>query len=73
MTLLYEIKIFDIVYAATMGGPGGASMVLSLQMYIYAFRKLDFNLASAVATLLTLFTVIVSIWLVRNTIKGEKR
>ena len=55
-----------------MGGPGGASMVLSLQMYFYAFRKLDYNLAAAVATMLTLFTLVVSIWLVRNTIKREK-
>ncbi len=73
MTLLYEIKIFDIVYAATMGGPGGASMVLSLQMYFYAFRRLDFNLASAVATLLTFFTLIVSILLVRQSLKGEEK
>jgi len=73
MTLLYEIKIFDIVYAATLGGPGGSSMVLSLQMYFYAFRKLDFNTASAVATILTIFTLVVSIWLVRNTLKGEER
>ncbi len=73
MTLLYEIKIFDIVYAATLGGPGGASMVLSLQMYFYGFRKLDFNMASAVATLLTFFTLAVGIWLLRNTLKGERR
>ena len=73
MTLLYEIKIFDIVYAATLGGPGGSSMVLSLQMYFYAFRKLDTNMASAVATLLTFFTLIVGLWLVRNNLKGEKR
>lgn len=73
MTLLYEIKIFDIVYAATMGGPGGSSMVLSLQMYFYAFRRLDYNMASAVATLLTSFTVLVSIWLVRRTVKQERQ
>ena len=73
MTILYEIKIFDIVYAATMGGPGGSSMVLSLQMYFYAFRKLDTNLASAVATLLTSFTLIVGLWMVKNSLKGEKR
>jgi multiple sugar transport system permease protein len=73
MTLLYEIKIFDIVYAATLGGPGGSSMVLSLQMYFYGFRKLDTNMASTVATLLTFFTVVVGIWLLRNTLKGEKR
>ncbi len=72
MTVLYEIKIFDIVYSATLGGPGGASMVLSLQMYFYAFRKLDQNMASAVATLLTFFTLLVGIWLVRRNTKGEE-
>jgi multiple sugar transport system permease protein len=72
MTLLYEIKIFDIVYAATMGGPGGSSMVLSLQMYFYAFRRLDYNMASAVATLLTASTLVVSLWLVRTTVRQEK-
>ena len=71
MTLLYEIKIFDIVYTATLGGPGGSSMVLSLQMYFYAFRKLDVNMASAVATVLTLFTLAVGIWLARRNMKGE--
>ncbi len=72
MTLLYEIKIFDVVYAATLGGPGGASMVLSLQMYFYAFRRLDINLASTVATLLTVFTVGIGIWLTRRDLKGEQ-
>ncbi len=72
MTLLYEIKIFDLVYAATLGGPGGSSMVLSLQMYFYGFRKLDINMASAVATLLTFFTLAVGIWLLRNMLRGER-
>ena len=72
MTLLYEIKIFDIVYGATLGGPGGSSMVLSLQMYFYAFRKLDKNMASAVATVLTLFTLIDGIRLTRRNLKVER-
>ncbi len=71
MTLLSEIKSFDIVYAATLGGPGGSSMVLSLQMYFYAFRKLDYNMASTVATVLTVFTLAVGIWLARRNMKGE--
>ena len=72
MTLLYEIKIFDVVYAATLGGPGGSSMVLSLQMYFYAFRRLDINLSSTVATLLTLFTIGIGIWLIRRNLRGEQ-
>ncbi len=66
MTLLWEIKIFDIVFAATGGGPGGSSMVLSLQMYIYAFRALEQNMAATVGVLLGVFTGIVGIWLMRR-------
>ncbi len=66
MTILWELKIFDIVYTATLGGPGGATMVLALQMYFYAFRALQFNHAAAVATLLSLFTFIVGLWFTRT-------
>jgi multiple sugar transport system permease protein len=73
MTLLYEIKIFDIVYAATVGGPGGASMVLSLQMYFAAFRRLDRNAAATVATVLTFFTAAIGIWLARRNLRELNR
>ena len=67
MTILWELKIFDIVYTATLGGPGGSSMVLALQMYFYAFRALQFHRAAAVATLLTALTLVVGVWFVRTT------
>lgn len=72
MTLLWELKIFDIVYVTTAGGPGGASNVMALQMYIYAFRALDFNRAAVVAVILTLFTLLVSIPLVRSVRDDER-
>lgn len=71
MTLLWELKIFDIVYVATMGGPGGSSNVLALQMYTYAFRGFDFGKSSVVAVFLTLFTLMVSIPMARTA--GEKK
>lgn len=61
MSFLWVLKIFDIVYVATMGGPGGASNVLALQMYMYAFRQFNPNSAAVVATFLMLVAVIVSI------------
>ncbi len=69
MTLLYELKIFDIVIAATnvRGGVAGAGDVLALQMYRLGFVNVPFepNLAAAVATLLTFLTLIVTIWTLR--------
>lgn len=61
MTLLWELKVFDIVYVATMGGPGGASNVLALQMYMYGFREWDFGKAAVVAVLITLSTLFAAI------------
>ncbi len=66
MTLLWELKVFDIVYVATMGGPGGASNVLALQMYLYAFRALDFNRSAVVAVILTLSTLAASLALMKS-------
>ena len=61
MTFLWVLKIFDIVYVATMGGPGGASNVLALQMYMYAFREFNTNAAAVVATFLMIIALVVSI------------
>ncbi|AKI98365.1 carbohydrate ABC transporter permease [Kosmotoga pacifica] len=66
MTLLWELKIFDIVYVATMGGPGGASNVLALQMYMYGFREWNFGKAAVVAVLITLSTLIAAIPMIKS-------
>ena len=70
ITLLWNLKLFDIVFAATMGGPGGASNVLALQMFVYAFRHFDFNSAAVVATVLTVLAMIAAIPMVRSAWRG---
>lgn len=72
MTILWELKIFDIVYTATLGGPGGSSMVLALQMYFLAFRALKPNLAAVIATFLTALTLIIGVWFVRSVRRAER-
>jgi len=70
MTILWELKIFDIVYTATLGGPGGSSMVMALQMYFLAFRSLDPNRSAVIATFLTALTLIIGVWFVRSARRG---
>src|SRR5438093_20847 len=67
MTVLWELKLFDIVIGATnsQGGVGGAADVLALQMYRYFFI-IDYNSAAVVATLLTIFTLVVALGLFRR-------
>lgn len=66
MTLLWELKVFDIVYIATMGGPGGSSNVLALQMYLYGFREWDFGKSAVVAVLITAFTLLAAIPMMKS-------
>jgi len=75
MTILYDLKIFDIVYAASYGGPGrpGASTVLAFEMWQTAFifvrNAFRFNEAAVIAVLLTILTFVVTIPMVRYTVR----
>ncbi len=68
LTILWELKIFDIVFAAvgSSGGVGKAGDVLALQMYRYAFEDLRFEAAAVVASLLTILTLVATAWLIRR-------
>jgi multiple sugar transport system permease protein len=66
MSLLWELKIFDIVYVATSGGPGGASSVLAYEMYNEAFYAGNLGSGAAIAVILTLLTFGVAAYLVNR-------
>jgi ABC-type sugar transport system permease subunit len=48
--------VFNYVYVMTSGGPGNATMVTELYIYLTAFRYNQMNLASATAVLLLVVT-----------------
>jgi multiple sugar transport system permease protein len=66
LTILWELKIFDIVYVATRGGPGGASSVLAYDMYNEAFQANNLGAGAAIAVILTLMTFGVAAYLVNR-------
>jgi multiple sugar transport system permease protein len=70
LTLLWELKIFDIVYVVTQGGPGGASSVLAFDMYSEAFQGNNLPTGAAIAVLLTLMTFGVAAYLVNRMSKS---
>jgi multiple sugar transport system permease protein len=72
MTILWDLKIFDIVYASTQGGPGGASTVLALLMYEYFARLMNYSMSATVATILTIITIPIVILWIRAAIRGER-
>jgi multiple sugar transport system permease protein len=70
LSILWELKIFDIVYVATRGGPGGASSVLAFDMYNEAFRANNLGTGAAIAVILTLMTFGVAAYLVNRMSKA---
>lgn len=61
VTVIAALAAFDIVYVSTAGGPGNATAVPGIQIYILAFTQQRIGLASALAVMLMMLVVIVII------------
>ena len=59
VTVIAALATFDIVYVATAGGPGNATSVPGLQIYILAFAQRNIGLASALAVMLMILVVVI--------------
>lgn len=54
------LKLFDMVFTLTRGGPGSATELISLMIQRVGFRGFDQGLASAQAVILLIITIILS-------------
>ncbi|KJF67713.1 MULTISPECIES: carbohydrate ABC transporter permease [Rhizobium] len=61
LQLILQLKIFDQIYLLSGGGPFNSSFVLLLKVYREAFQMNNGGYASAVATVLFLLIVVVSV------------
>jgi raffinose/stachyose/melibiose transport system permease protein len=59
VTVIAALAAFDIVYVTTGGGPGGATAVPGIQIYILAFLERQVGLASALAVVLVVLVLLV--------------
>jgi raffinose/stachyose/melibiose transport system permease protein len=59
VTVIAALAAFDIVYVTTGGGPGGATAVPGIQIYIVAFLERQVGLASALAVVLMILVLLV--------------
>jgi alpha-glucoside transport system permease protein len=60
------IKLFDLIYVMTAGGPGAASRVIAFSMYQEAFPAGQFGYGAAIAVIMLLLLVPVMIFNVRR-------
>jgi multiple sugar transport system permease protein len=54
---MLAIRVFDLIYVLTAGGPGTATTTLVWQTYLTTFDSLDFGLGNAYAYTLSLITL----------------
>lgn len=59
------IRIFDIIYIITGGGPGTASTTIAFAAYRVAFDQLNFGVGNAYAYVIFLLTITLSVFYVR--------
>jgi putative chitobiose transport system permease protein len=65
VSLINSLKIFAEVYVMTRGGPAGATDVLNYHMYITSFDYLEMGYAAAMAVILLLVTLALSMFTMR--------
>ena len=54
------LRIFDIVYGITGGGPGNATSTLLYQAYRYLFGDMNFGMGAAMSTIITVLILLIS-------------
>lgn len=54
------IKVFDIIYAMTRGGPANGTQTISYYAYVTAFSEQNYGLGSAIALIVLLIVLVLS-------------
>jgi raffinose/stachyose/melibiose transport system permease protein len=67
LILTGSLTYFDVIFVMTGGGPGYATRILPLQMYITAFQDAQIGYGSAIAVILAVAGLILSLILLRIT------
>ena len=61
LTIIGSLKVFDLIYSMTFGGPGQATQVLASWSYFQAFNTRNFGMGMAVAVVLLFITLLIVI------------
>jgi raffinose/stachyose/melibiose transport system permease protein len=58
VSMIAALRVFDLVFVTTRGGPSNATIVMALEIYRRAFQLREAGLAAAAATLLVLLILV---------------
>jgi multiple sugar transport system permease protein len=70
VTIIGSMRVFDTIKLMTDGGPEGSTMVMVYYIYHQAFRMFDTGFASALAVVLFLIVLLLTViqWVTRKRI-----
>lgn len=71
LMLVGSLTYFDLIFVLTQGGPGSATRILPLDMYITGFRNYDMGGASVIAVILVAVGLTLSLLL--NKVSGSSK
>ena len=66
LDFIWTLQSFNVIWMLTGGGPVNSTEMLSIYIYKLAFQKLDYCMASSVATVLLVVCVFIAIFYVRQ-------
>ena len=71
LMIVGSLTYFDLVYVMTQGGPGNATRILPLDMYLKVFKSYDMGGASVVGVIILAMGIIISLLL--NKLSGSDK
>ena len=71
LMIVGSLTYFDLIFVMTAGGPGNATRVLPLDMYLNGFRSYNMGAASVIGVILVVLGLGIS-WLL-NTMSGSSK
>jgi multiple sugar transport system permease protein len=69
--LVYTLKVFDVIYLVTMGGPGNATQTLSIWAYVLSFTNFAFGQGAALGNVLILIALVFAVFYLRTIRRGN--
>ena len=69
---IWQFRRFGLIYNMTLGGPGRLTEILSLNIYKTYFEFFEYEYASAMAVVLAVIMVVVSVPYVRNAVRRHR-
>lgn len=71
LMIVGSLTYFDLVYVMTAGGPGNATRILPLDMYLKGFKSYDMGGASVVGVIILVMGIVISLLL--NKLSGADK